>query len=103
MPVSATLASQEFTQDFPKPRSPCDVFSADEGSSEELLGILTGESSLPLSVARQVSRFTGDIQWSSGKGACSQAVVASMSELWDGLRQRGLLVFGRRARFGFRL
>jgi hypothetical protein len=36
---SSTPASQELTQAFPKPRSPCDVFLADKGSPAELRGI----------------------------------------------------------------
>jgi hypothetical protein len=31
---------------------------------------------------RSSSWFTGDTQWSSGEGACSQAVAASMSGSW---------------------
>jgi hypothetical protein len=49
-----TLASQEFTQAFPKPRSPCNVFSVNKGSPAELWGILTADFAGP------VLRFTGN-------------------------------------------
>jgi hypothetical protein len=47
---------------------------------------------------RSSSRFTGETQWSSGEGACSQAAAASTSGSWDRLRQRGLWWARRRAR-----
>jgi hypothetical protein len=73
MPVSATVASQELLRPSPKSRSPCEVFSADEG------GIAVPRDPHSRLQCRSSSRFTGDTQWSSGKGACSQAAAASMS------------------------
>jgi hypothetical protein len=43
-----TLASQEFTQAFPKPRSLCDIFLADKGSPAKLQGILMANLSCRL-------------------------------------------------------
>jgi hypothetical protein len=60
------------TQTFPKVSLTMDVFSANEGVIAVPQGILTADfGSGP--------RFTGDTQWSSGEGACSQAVAASTS------------------------
>jgi hypothetical protein len=42
---STTLCSQKFTQAFPNPRSPCDIFSANKGSPAELWGILMADLS----------------------------------------------------------
>jgi hypothetical protein len=80
MPDSATLASQELLRPSPKSRSPCDVFSADEGGIAAPQGILTAVFS-----AGPVSRFTSDTQWWSGEEACSQEAAASTSGPQDRL------------------
>jgi hypothetical protein len=78
--VSATLASQGLLRPSPKSRSPCNVFSADEGGLAVPQGVLTAAFS-----AGPVSRFTGNTQWLLGEGACSQVAAASTSGSWDRL------------------
>jgi hypothetical protein len=80
MPVSTTLTSQESLRPSPKSRSLSDVFSADEGDVAAPQRILTAAFS-----AGPVSQFTGNTQWSSGEGACSQVAAASTSGFWDKL------------------
>jgi hypothetical protein len=94
MPVSVTLASQELLRPSPKSRSPCDVFSANEGDEVVPQGILTAAFSTD-----PVLRFTGDIQWLLGERAHSQAAAASTSKSRDRLWWRGLQQAGRRVRF----
>jgi hypothetical protein len=77
MPVSTTLASRELLRPSPKPRSPCHVFLADEG----VCSCAPGDPHSCLQ-CRSSSRFTRDTQWSSGEGARSQAVAASVSGSW---------------------
>jgi hypothetical protein len=78
MPVSVTLASQEFTQAFPKPRSLCQGSQPMRGAQLSSGKFLTATIS-----AGPVSGFTSNTQWSLGEGASSQATAASTSEPWD--------------------
>jgi hypothetical protein len=89
IPSSATPASQELIQAFPKPHSPCDdAFLANKGSPAGLQGILTADLN-----CRSILQSAGDTcRWE--KGWCSQTAAASTSELWDRLRQWGLQCSG---------
>jgi hypothetical protein len=79
MPVSATLASQEFTQATPS-LTHCVMVLSQWGGVQ----LSPGEFLTAAFSAGPISRFTGDIQWSLEEGAHSQAAAASTSEPPDG-------------------
>jgi hypothetical protein len=83
----ATLASQELTQAFPKPHSPCNVFLAVKGSPAKLWEILTADLSC---------RSSLPVHWQHP--VVGRRVALSMSEPREGLWQRSLQRSGGSAR-----
>jgi hypothetical protein len=86
--------SNKFTQHFPMDPNACLYYPSQPGVTQTfpqvsltmryLLSQWGGHSCTPGDPhshlqCRASSQFTGDTQWSSGEGACSQAAAASMS------------------------